>query len=301
MKNNPYLFFSTVLLLFFGYNLSSQSNALNFDGFDDYVDFGGRFDLDTSDFTIEFWFKADNIVPGINGTGTKILNKGLSQFGFPENAGYGFRLVDTGTDRELRFMVNDGSQLVQPVAGEIDIDTWYHVAGVRNGNTVSLYLDTSLVESIKVDSLGSVNNNLSFALGALIRQPFTTDREFYEGTLDEIRLWNKARTITEIGNDFKFFLDGNEEGLIAYFPAEQGIANGDNGSGCPNTIPCVNKLADESLNTFNGDLVNFALIGFSSNWVDGAPIMEVVSTKDIHSDSFRIGIFPNPANDFLYF
>lgn len=49
-----------------------------------------------------------------------------------------------------------------------------------------------------------------------------------QGTLDEVRWWNRALNQTEISNNSSTCLTGSENGLMAYFPFDQGIAGQDN-------------------------------------------------------------------------
>ena len=45
------------------------------------------------------------------------------------------------------------------------------------------------------------------------------------GSIDELRFWNIARTQTEIQNNSNIKLNGNESGLVAYYPFDEGIGN----------------------------------------------------------------------------
>ena len=66
-------------------------------------------------------------------------------------------------------------------------------------------------------------------------------------------------------------LSGNESGLLAYYKFNQGIA-GDNNSG-------ETTLNDETVNSNDGTLANFALNGGASNWVlAGNPVSGLCTT-----------------------
>ena len=46
--------------------------------------------------------------------------------------------------------------------------------------------------------------------------------EFYGGTLDEVRIWNKVKTPAEIAAQYCMELVGNETGLISYYKMSEG-------------------------------------------------------------------------------
>ena len=83
----------------------------------------------------------------------------------------------------------------------------------------------------------------------------------YKGELDEIRIWEGARSQLEIMTFMNCELVGDEAGLVAYYNFNQGIAGGNNIS--------ETMAIDGSPNANNGMLENFALNGLTSNWIEG--------------------------------
>ncbi|TAF50112.1 MAG: hypothetical protein EAZ61_13285, partial [Oscillatoriales cyanobacterium] len=80
---------------------------------------------------------------------------------------------------------------------------------------------------------------------------------FYPGKLDEVRIWNKARSQSEIQQDMNKRLNGNEPGLMACWRFTDGIAkdyspNGYDGTiyGKPTVVPSVMK--DNYIRSFMG-------------------------------------------------
>ena len=78
------------------------------------------------------------------------------------------------------------------------------------------------------------------------------------GTLDELSVWNRALSQAEIDQLIFSSLSGDENGLVAYYDFDEGIA------GSTNSIA---TLYDRSKNSNNGALTGFALTGTTSNWV----------------------------------
>ena len=67
----------------------TPNSAACFDG-NDFWSYGDELDLDTSDFVISFWFRSDSE------DGSRLVTKGNTVFGTPNNAGYSFGFGDDG-------------------------------------------------------------------------------------------------------------------------------------------------------------------------------------------------------------
>ena len=116
------------------YEAAAKSTAIHFDGSGDYIttswDSASDFDFGSSDYTIECWFTVDN-----TSTTYKTLFGGTA---FELNCFvYGTRVLFYGAA---------GYYMYGPYT--ISTDTWYHVACQRNGNTLELYFDGSLADTV---------------------------------------------------------------------------------------------------------------------------------------------------------
>ena len=122
-------------------------------------------------------------------------------------------------------------------------DSRLYVDGVQQGPAVTTTFDNILASS-----------SVSIGRGA-------SGGRYLNGQLDEVRIWNTARTCDQITQLRNCELTGSESGLVAYYKFNQGFANEDN------TTPPVNTLTDATANANNGTLTGFTLTGPSSNWV----------------------------------
>lgn len=94
---------------------------------------------------------------------------------------------------------------------------WHHVAGVRNAGTDSIYvyIDGVLQGQVKDNTVGALSNaSATNWIGR--RAPCAGPNNFY-GAIDEVRVWNKAKTVVEINAQKDIELAGNETGLLAYY------------------------------------------------------------------------------------
>ena len=152
-------------------------------------------------------------------------------------------------------------------------NAWNHIAVVLNGNSVTLYMNGVPIKG----TLGYTPNIVSknFAIGS-------TDYpgRLFTGKIDEVRIWNVARTQAEIQANMYVRICSTANGLVAYYPLNQGIPGGNNAG--------VTVADDVTANNNNGTLNNFALTGQTSNWVEGTPGLSDSATfyRDADSDGY---------------
>lgn len=166
-----------------------QNYCMEFNGEGEYTRVDGFGIIGTSDFTLEAWI----YIGGIEGPGNKIINKGLTSVGEPPNAGYSLRANYHG-DNSVEFHIGDadGTSIRLMYLG-LTTDKWYHVAGVRDGKDLYLYLDGQLVSSAQTETVFDVTTNLPLSIGAIYKGAASPTNEFMDGRIDEVRIWTKAR------------------------------------------------------------------------------------------------------------
>lgn len=161
--------------------------AFNFDGENDFVRVSHSNSLNiTNDMTIEAWVRINNITKG-----QRIITK-FTPTGFPSDPGM---RTDMGNNR-LGVAYGDGENATATgfTLTEQMISDWIHIAGVRNttADKVYLYINGTLV-SVENDTTTSPQsiNDLFFSSN----NAFT---EFFNGSIDEISIYNKALSQSEI-------------------------------------------------------------------------------------------------------
>jgi hypothetical protein len=170
---------------------------------------------------------------------------------------------DGGWDRFLamnggKFYLGYGCSGWNPTT--IDLNQWQHVAVVYNeaANQIIFYKN-GVAYNFTIPNGCSHTSNVKFGIGCSQQSGPT---QFFSGTIDEVRVWNVARTQAQIQAAMNSELSGTESGLQAYYKFDQGIAGGNNVG--------LTTLTDNSTGGHNGTLNNFALTGATSNWVAGA-------------------------------
>jgi hypothetical protein len=289
-----------------------SGGAIQFDGTDDYIDFGDVYSDLELPFTISAWVKLDanNNQPGpvfasrncdpIYTGFRLIVNNNVISMDYGDGLG--------GNSPAFRRGKNASVDLI---AGY-----WNHVTVVVRGHSdMSIYLNG-------VDVGGSYSGNSPFTMDSS-KPGFGSTAYFasngviyrFKGMVDDIRLWNRALAEVEIRNTMCVNLTGTESGLIGYWNFNE-IAG--------------NTVLDLSSNHFNGTFVGTpkrvrsgAAIGdvsvhlYQSNWTGQTLTLSVddqsVTVKNVSSQckglqvyavkktpSITTGIAIPPTNE-LYF
>lgn len=238
--------------LFFSFQILAQ-NAIHFDGVDDMVDCGtnSSVNLSSSNFTLEAWIYAEAWEPLV--WQGNIVNK--EQNGFGMDNGY---MLRAGAGGKLNANFGNGSwKEVTSTNSVLSLNTWHHIAGRFNGTYLTIYVDGIPIDSAAyTGSVGASNTNL--VIGAQ-----SNGGRHFTGSIDEVRIWDVARTKSQIQQSMNVLQCADETGLKAYYRFDQGNA------GATNTGLTT---ANDSRGISPGTLQNFALSGNSSNWV-GSPLV----------------------------
>ena len=160
-------------------------SALAFDGVNDSVDLPGLGSFYKTGFTLEAWVRKQSAATDDNGVvGTWV---GGTQGGGPmlwvSSNGIWTGTLATG----LANYLTSGQA---PVAGQ-----WQHVAFSYNGSTARFYVNGTEVANRSFT--GNVGDSNTWRIGAY----GSTAMGFFDGTIDEVRIYNRALTQTEIEGD----------------------------------------------------------------------------------------------------
>ncbi len=98
---------------------------------------------------------------------------------------------------------------------------WHHVAATRErtSGAIRLYVDGNLVASGTGGTL-ALDSPVQMRLGSL-----ATGINFFNGQMDEVRIWNRVRGQDEIQSDMLHPLTGSESSLASYWPLDEGAGS----------------------------------------------------------------------------
>ena len=230
-------------------SLNAQ-NTLDFDGTDDRVDCGNDTSIQISGkaLTLEAWIYPTawktNVYDG------NVINKEYN------TSNYGF-MLRVGAGGKLNFAIGDGTWRELTTAGTIlSLNTWQHIAGTYDGVKMRLYVNGAPVDSLPMTISIANASSTPMLIGG-----HTTYTRYYQGMIDEVRVWNKCLSESQLYSGMTDEICAKTPGLRAYYKFNQGKPSQNN--------PNVKKLNDLSGFYNHGTLAGFTLNGSSSNWIKG--------------------------------
>lgn len=119
-------------------------------------------------------------------------------------------MITLNGDLSIRYGFGTGSEHKRRTVMNIRTDNaWHHIAYSFDGTFSRLFVD-----GIIVDSTDIAKNTTP------IQQPISILGNRLLGKIDEVRVWNIVRSNAEIQSTMNDTLDGNENGLVAYYPMD---------------------------------------------------------------------------------
>ena len=168
---------------------SPMVQALSFDGINDYVEIENDSSLNITQGTWEAWIKFDAL-PSVAGHPMNPLAK-ANQYWI-----HGSRNdPDSSTTDAIVVKIRVGGirYCAKTSDGFITVGLWYHVAGTYDGEILKLYVNGTLVDSNPAPSGDIETGTQIMAVGT-----WSTLIDYFQGTIDEVRIWNRALTDNEL-------------------------------------------------------------------------------------------------------
>ncbi|WP_414566348.1 MULTISPECIES: LamG-like jellyroll fold domain-containing protein [unclassified Anabaena] len=191
--------------------------ALTFDGQDDYILLGKKPEFKIEkEITLEAWVycqkqrRRAGIISNVFDTNTT-------------ESGYGI-LLDGKSG--VFFALKTSSKRIQYFGSKVDslkLNQWNHVAVTYDGEQMKLYLD-----GVEIAAKSSSDSGINYEPeNDLLIGTYKDNNETYPflGKIAEVRLWQVARTQSEIKENMHQSLMGNELGLVGYWPLNEGSSN----------------------------------------------------------------------------
>jgi|GEM_PF-2174649 len=172
--------------------------ALFFNGVNSYVQFGSW--NPGTQWTLEAWVQCDSIWSGrktIYGGVGNCQNWALTI----ENGVFG--LIIKPRSGACSEVLSSG---VSPQTG-----TWYHLAGSCDGDSARIYVNGALKNT------AAVYSNYTGYGWNYIGKEYNSSTSYFNGTVDELRVWNHAREASQLEENMHRSLNGAESGLIGYW------------------------------------------------------------------------------------
>jgi hypothetical protein len=175
---------------------SQMTQALSLDGKGDYVKVDDFWELRmTGAYSISAWIKLETLTP--DGSYVRILEKGTSpgekywMFYVKSSSKIGFGFINSEADVNIRTTKSNWQ------AGQ-----WYHIVGTYNpaggSNNMKIYVN-GVLDNQATKTGKPAANSQPLMIGA----KSSAKGDFWQGQLDEIRLYGRALTATEVTSLYK--------------------------------------------------------------------------------------------------
>jgi hypothetical protein len=218
------------------------NSSVSLNGRHDYISFGkadgsaGNPNLNTTSFTLEAWIKIDgNGISTTTSTGgitaaIPIIAKGRDEGETPANINVNYFLgIDTTNKIVADF--EESSGLNHPVTGTASIPTgvWTHIAASYGAGEWNLYIN-GIVDKTESENGGiPLSNSIQHASVGSALNSAGVPEGFFNGKIDEIRIWSVVRTASEIsGNYLNTITSGT--GLLGRWGLNENCNNSANNS-----------------------------------------------------------------------
>lgn len=298
----------------FTFNGTISKSTIDFDGIDDYVDFGDLYGY-TSSFSLEAWVLQKSTI----GSAT-IISKG----DIKTSNKRGYHLALNSGRANLTWYNISGLPILNITSPYvIATDKWHHIAATYDGTTAKLFID-GLEVATGTPSGSPTTGTEKFLIGAMYDSGTpTVPKNCFKGYIDEVRIWNTSLSTQQIremmnqeieingtavrGKVIPLNISGGLlwENLVGYYPMNDDTANDKSGNaikiiGSPKNmttsqlqtapLPYVsytNGTWDANATWLNGTVQNLP----NTVGIDGSTLIDwnIVETKhDITSGSRNI-------------
>jgi glucose/arabinose dehydrogenase len=233
------------------------SHSTLFDGLNDYGEVGNNTGLFNQTITVESWVKS----LATDSYGGEIVSAGNN---------WGLRLLPDGN---LRFFFNSSSGWKNYETAGINIKdgVWHYVAASKSSGQVKLYVDGVLRATFaRPETIGYLYGQ-KLTIG---KHGDLDDNFAFNGSIDEVRLWNTARSDSDISANYNKNISA-QTGLIAYFKMEEGTGE---------------TVVDSSTNSHSLTLNN------GVDWTVGVPLSSEQPTTANKAVNYSSGSFANVTN-----
>ncbi|MBP7934970.1 MAG: LamG domain-containing protein [Phycisphaerae bacterium] len=236
-----------------------RGKALRFDGVDDHVRVRRQIG---NDFTLEAWIKTTSADVGYAPwDGRPVIHADLP---YGDSRDFCSGIVNS----KFAFSVGGPDVMVQSTTS-VNSGDWVHVAAVRvqQTGTIKVYVN-GREEAVQTGATTETLDTPVFIdLGGN-----TVNNRFFDGLMDEVRIWNRARSAGETAADMNRRLAGTESGLVGYWRMDEGFGE---------------VARDSSLSATDGSL-RYGPIWVASTAPITQPLADLDFDGDVDLDDFSL-------------
>lgn len=164
--------------------------------------------------TLSGWFKANTL----SGK-TILLTKG--SYGLYWNYGFGF----SGNNLLVRYTNGD----IISTSTTVSLGQWHYFSAVYSGTSTIFYLDGKLTDTLFNNNWSAATGIQQLTVGGSYTSSSQTYSEKFNGSIDDLRIYNRALSATEIQTLYNAgsakIITPNKLGLVGYWSMDEGSGN----------------------------------------------------------------------------
>jgi hypothetical protein len=211
-------------------------------------------DFGKSSFTVSFWMKAPQPLDW-----SVVLSKATTISDRQEEYGWYFGNTNIPTGTGLEFTINSGGianrHVKKITAPNVFINEWRHVVGVKDQEDIYLYINGWKYEDENVVVDQPVSTDKPLLIGSV------GDSYYYSGIVDEVAIWKRALSESEIS---ELYNEENDESHYEGIPHLDGGLRVIRSDGTPYDILDIDNRAE----VFRHVTGEFTTSVSSSEWSD---------------------------------
>ena len=166
----------------------TEKNTLSFDGSDDYVDCGNNANLNITDaITLEAWIYWRQSTESYNSVIAK------------ESSGTGYTLLLKSNQKLALYFSGGSADNIDGLGAAVPLNQWVHIVGTRNAGTIATYINGTLDYSKSTSGTWAGDTAALCLIGKSI---FGSGR-YFNGTIDELAIYNRALSANEIKGHYE--------------------------------------------------------------------------------------------------
>jgi VCBS repeat-containing protein len=205
--------------------------------------------------------------------------------------------VYVGTNGKLHVVMfqHYADPAVMQSSASVNDGIWHHVAVTYDGTNERFYLDGVLQGSRVVGQVAyAPNYKYSLGVGRTTYWPDDNGTWYpFNGSLDEVRVWNRARSAAEIASSWNKSLGAGEAGLLAYYRFDEtsaATAFDYSGNGRHGTF--MNGAARQATAILSGDFINDAW----TTTLRGTAVNGTLVASDTDKDALTFSTVTDPSH-----
>ena len=228
-----YFGFLTIICLILSSVSNAQTNyALNFDGSNQNL-VSSSVGTTVTDKTYTAWVKLNNTSQGGGGLVSLETSDGNTFDAIVYNeTGNGWGFGSNGFARTVWSGVTESST-----------STWVHIAATYSNNSYKLYRNGTLI--LSTTSFGITSMSSSSRILVVRRHSTGGSNSYLNASIDEVSVWNRALSQSEIQDMQTYYTSPSASGLLAYYKLDEGtgtsVASSNRKLDKCSTAPYTNK------------------------------------------------------------